>query len=688
MTNTRCRRYLLAAAGLSAFYGVFLAGAERSQAVTRPTLPLWGVDSASYVQSVLPPTEAEYGKPQFFARYISNNVACNGHGLSAADAHALLSAGIDIALFDYTAGCNQTNWHVTTTAQGEKAAMTAVDAAEAIGVPAGVALYEDFEFDAPVTSDFLEGYADWVAKNSKYLPGFYSNSGALVRAAVCSSLSDPNVASALYWASNPLYPPGRTSAQNMPGWDPGQLNCSGEQAGTPPAPQATGWQYARDDSTGTPLPPNIDTDEYMGTTGLWRPPANGSFVTSQSVTYEIVGWSPLPVTNWAPFGGPQPTTPINAKVVGYLGSQPADGTAVHSSDGTYYVFAGGAPLYVSDLALLGRSPPHAFTVDAADLAHFAPTGEYSHVMRYPVNGTVLRASQSGKRYVVQDGVAHYRASAAGPSVTIDYQAILDAGGTGPFEHLARADGYWLVSADGSVAAAGEADGYGSAALAANDPAIGMAATEDGGGYWVATRDGTVENFGDAPLYGDLPAEHVSADDIVAIAPTNDGRGYWLIGSDGGEFAFGEAGYHGSLPGIGVHVHDVVGIVADSSGYILVGADGGVFVFGGSYHGSLPGVQVHVDDIVSILPTGRGRGYVLVGSDGGAFVFGAGGGYFGSLPGTGTHVDDIVGLALTGDQHGYWMAASNGETFGFGDAPPFHAPAGVSAHLPVAGIASA
>jgi hypothetical protein len=683
MTNALSRRSVLAAAALCALYGGFLTRAEPSQASTLATLPLWGVDSASYVQSVLPATEAEYGKPQFFARYISNNLACNGHGLSAADAHALLSGGIDIALFDYTAGCNQTNWQVKTTVQGQKAAMTAVDAAEAIGVPAGVALYEDFEFDAPVTSDFLEGYADWVAKNSKYLPGFYSNSGAIVRSAVCSSLSDPNVANALYWASNPLYPPGRTSAQNMPAWDPGQLTCPGEKAGTPP--QATGWQYARDDST---LPPNVDTDEYMGTTGLWLAPANGSFVTSDSVTYEIVGWSPLPVTNWAPFGGPQPTTPIDPNVLGYLGSQPVDGTAVHASDGTYYVFAGGAPLYVSDLALLGRPPPHALTVDADDLDRFAPTGEYSHVLRYPVNGTVLRASQGGRRYAVQDGVAHYRASAAGPSVTVDYLAILDAGNSGPFEHLARAEGYWLVSADGSVAAAGQANGYGSADLAADDPAIGIAATEDGGGYWVATRDGTVESFGDAPFYGDLPAEHVSADDIVAIAPTNDGRGYWLIGSDGGEFAFGDAGYHGSLPGIGVHVHDVVGMVADSRGYILVGADGGVFVFGGDYHGSLPGVHVHVDDVVSILPTGGGTGYVLVGGDGGAFVFGSGGGYFGSLPGKGVHVDDIVGLALTGDQHGYWMAAANSETFGFGDAPAFPAAPGLSAHLPVAGIASA
>jgi hypothetical protein len=697
MTVGQSRRPKLTAAALVCLAGALLicfrpvavaAAAARTTTPQGSALPLWGVDSASYVDQVLPATEADYGKPQFFGRYVSTNLACNGHGLTAADAHALFGSGIAVALLDFSAGCNPTNWKAATAADGTDAAMTAVHAAEAIGVPAGVGLFEDFEFNVPVSAAFVQAYTNWIAANSHYQPGFYTSSVATdVLPAICSSLSDANVARALIWASNPLYPVGRTSAANMPPFKPDEISCP-KKSGVPSPPLATAWQYGRNYSGGVPIPPNVDTDEWMGTKGLWLPPVNGSFVTSQSIPYEIVGGSPLPVTSWAPFGGPQKVTPLDPKVLGYLASHPADGTAVRASDGTDYVFAGGAPLYVSDLALLGDHPPHAFIVNAGDLEQFATTGEFSHVLRYPVNGTVLEAAQTGGRYLVSDGVAQYAASPAGHAVTVDYAAILGAGGSGRYEHLARPEGFWLVSKDGTVSPAGQAVGYGSSALSAGDSAIGIASTRDGGGYWVATRDGTVESFGDASFHGDLPLSHVTVNNIVAIAPTLDGHGYWLIGSDGGEFAFGDARYHGSLPGIGVHVHDVVGMVASSAGYILVGADGGVFVFGGTYHGSLPGIHVHVSDVVGILPTGGGAGYVLVGRDGGAFVFGGGSGYHGSLPGKGVHVSDVVGLGLTGDQQGYWMAGSNGTTYGFGDAPALATPPGVEWHLPVAGIAAA
>lgn len=513
--------------GLATVTGAPSATASRGLLATSATPRLWGVDSASFVADVLPATEAKYGRPHFFGRYISTNPQCNGNGLSAADVQHLFSVGIALALLDYTDGCQAFNFHVTSQSDGVNAAKRAIASAQAMHVPAGIALFEDIEFDAPVTTAFLEGYADWMAGHSRYVPGFYASvsknttqNQSAFNDAMCGGLADPNVEHALFWASNPLSTLGRTSAKRMPPFAPEQVSC---RAPTPnPPPKAMAWQYGRDNATGPPQPPNIDTDEWIGTTGLWIPP--------------------------------------------------------------------------------------------------------------------------------------------------------------------RPNGYWLVSADGTVSAAGQAAQLGSGTLPTGEQAVGVASSPDGFGYWVATRDGRVQGFGDALFFGDLPGEHVTTNDIVAIAPTADGGGYWLIGADGGEFAFGDAGYHGSLPGIGVHVHDIVGMVAAAHGYILVGSDGGVFVFGGSFHGSLPGVHVHVNDIVGILPTGRGAGYVLVGSDGGAFVFGGGSGYYGSLPGKGIHVKDVVGLALTTDQHGYWMATSGGQTFPFGDATPFPPPTGVSAHLPVTGIA--
>ncbi len=282
---------------------------------------------------------------------------------------------------------------------------------------------------------------------------------------------------------------------------------------------------------------------------------------------------------------------------------------------------------------------------------------------------------------------------AGTSYTFSVRAENSAG-TGVSSASTNAvtpvatEGFWLAATDGSVFGAGSAVGAGGVTAPATDPVVGISASAISG-YYLVQRDGAVTARGGARYFGDLVTHHVAAYDIVAIAPTFDGGGYWLVGADGGEFAFGDARYHGSLPQLGVRVGDVVGMVAtpSGSGYLLVGADGGVFAFGARYHGSLPALGVHVADIVGILPTGGEEGYVLVGSDGGAFVFGHGSGYHGSLPGQGVTVEDVVGLALTRDGGGYWMAGADGSIYAFGDAQRISTPAGVSQHLPVAGIAA-
>ncbi len=72
------------------------------------------------------------------------------------------------------------------------------------------------------------------------------------------------------------------------------------------------------------------------------------------------------------------------------------------------------------------------------------------------------------------------------------------------------------------------------------PVVGIAPTPAARGYWVVTADGTVTAFGDAKFYGDLPDINLHVSDIVAIAPTTNGDGYYLVGADGGFFTFGDA----------------------------------------------------------------------------------------------------------------------------------------------------
>jgi sugar lactone lactonase YvrE len=162
----------------------------------------------------------------------------------------------------------------------------------------------------------------------------------------------------------------------------------------------------------------------------------------------------------------------------------------------------------------------------------------------------------------------------------------------------NASGYWEVTANGSVYAAGSAHNYGGlngTKLAA--PIVGIASTPDGKGYWLVGADGGVFNFGDAGFYGNtysdgltgLMGKHPLTSPIVGIASTPDGKGYWLVGADGGVFNFGDAGFYGNtysdgLTGLmGKHPLNmpVLGIIAtpDGAGYWLVAKDGGVFNFG-------------------------------------------------------------------------------------------------------------
>ncbi|HEY5014453.1 MAG TPA: hypothetical protein VIK61_17345, partial [Acidimicrobiia bacterium] len=68
------------------------------------------------------------------------------------------------------------------------------------------------------------------------------------------------------------------------------------------------------------------------------------------------------------------------------------------------------------------------------------------------------------------------------------------------------------------------------------------------GYWLVAADGSVSAFGDARSSG--PAHSLRlVTPIVGMAVTPSGRGYWLVAADGGIFAFGDARFVGSTGGL-------------------------------------------------------------------------------------------------------------------------------------------
>ena len=76
------------------------------------------------------------------------------------------------------------------------------------------------------------------------------------------------------------------------------------------------------------------------------------------------------------------------------------------------------------------------------------------------------------------------------------------------------------------------------------PVVGAAERPDGLGYWLVGANGSVFAFGDAHFYGSSANMHL-AHPIIGMAATPDGKGYWLVGKDGGVFAFGDAHFYGS-----------------------------------------------------------------------------------------------------------------------------------------------
>ena len=230
--------------------------------------------------------------------------------------------------------------------------------------------------------------------------------------------------------------------------------------------------------------------------------------------------------------------------------------------------------------------------------------------------------------------------------------------------LSNGTGYWEVEADGTVAAFGSAQSYGSVPGQLNSPIVGMAATPNGHGYWLVGADGGIFSFGNARFYGSTGGLRLNKP-IVGMASTPDGEGYWTVASDGGIFSFGDAAFHGSMGGRRLN-QLIVGMAADpaSGGYWEVAADGGIFSFNAPFLGSTGSIHLK-KPIVGMEASPNGQGYRFVASDGGIFTFGQApfDGSTGSIP----LAAPVMGMAPDNATNGYWMAAADGGIFTFGGA---------------------
>jgi hypothetical protein len=238
---------------------------------------------------------------------------------------------------------------------------------------------------------------------------------------------------------------------------------------------------------------------------------------------------------------------------------------------------------------------------------------------------------------------------------------------------ADGNGYWLVQADGTVHAFGDAGSYGSlpAAKTAGAPIVGMARTYDSRGYWLVGADGHVYSFGDARAYGSwVPATAVALQTpVTGIAAAPDGKGYWLLRANGTVQGFGDAKAVGAPTG---HLapYDAIAM-RPAGGYVITaGNDGAVYVFpGGQLVSGGPGAALAAA-LVGTAVTPSGNGTWQTGTDGGVITWGDAT-YYGSLPGENvTPKAPVIAIAGDPDGHGYWLLGAGGHVYNFGDAELF------------------
>ena len=297
-------------------------------------------------------------------------------------------------------------------AEGTAAADDAIDQAEAQGIAPGNPIYDDMEAytrSSTNTSAVLAFLSAWTTELHAhgYLSGVYSseNSGIVdLVNATGTSFVEPDEIWIANWNGEQ-----NTSSTVVP---------SGDWANHQRLHQYQGGHNAT--YGGATI--NIDSDYVDASTAsgdVLFP--NGTYVqvSGSSDYYEIAGGAPLFVSNWSDVGGAQSYTVITQQQFDALNPVPTDGTMVETDTGAVYMIAGGAPLFVSDLAQFGSPQP--LLVDQWDIDNVG--NPVSHLNAVPSNGTFLTTT-TGLNYRVAGGApigitTWSPFGGAQPSVTID-----------------------------------------------------------------------------------------------------------------------------------------------------------------------------------------------------------------------------------------------------------------------------
>lgn len=302
---------------------------------------------------------------------------------------------------------------------------------------------------------------------------------------------------------------------------------------------------------------------YLGIAPTWWQMGNGRWATAPNYasavtsTYRrIVAFAqgePLPAgSNIRAVAGPQMRArrlATASRIAAPAPPQPHAGDGLFLLDPTGQVYdVGDARFWGAPIGTLGPSraiaiatTPHAlgYWVVASD-GSVSPFGSAPDFGPAPGDTVAVAPLASGVGYfttnrsgaVAAFGAARLPTTAVTPRRVSPHIVAIAASRTGA--------GYWLLDADGTLTAAGDAGDFGTASDSAlhatpADPAVGLAMTPWGDGGWIVTASGRVAAFGAAHDHGGLAdalgagaSEHL----VVAIIAAPSGDAYWLVSADG------------------------------------------------------------------------------------------------------------------------------------------------------------
>ena len=291
--------------------------------------------------------------------------------------------------------------------QGTAAANDAVDLARNLGMSAGSPIYYDMEQYGRTTTNsmavlgFLSGWTQALHADG-YQSGVYSSASSGISDLVSqygTGYAEPDDIWIAHWDGQAT-----TSDSYVP---------SGDWPGATRLRQYVGGH--NETYGGATI--NIDSDYLNGATATGAPTSpfpDGTFIEAQgdANVYRIAGGAPMYVSSWSAFGGAQPVTITTAGELAALPPYPTSGTFVTSSTGQAYRIAGGTAFPVTDWALYGGQQP-SVTIDAWDLQNVG--NPLDRLLAAPVSGTLVQGLPSGHYWSFNAGTRS--ATQANPGAT-------------------------------------------------------------------------------------------------------------------------------------------------------------------------------------------------------------------------------------------------------------------------------